>query len=208
MDREPVSFDINTADMDKDIQFQRWARHEGLFETPSGLERLHKISPGYFQRRIQFEKWRINIQWRLSEIEMSGVQNEEDLEFVSALNNLQAQGRNNDAAYEPGIIARILLGQAQGRNNDAAYEPGLIARILLGQEPQLVKTAATRSLQDLVAWHLSDSKWTVLGRTNPNDLHGRRTDLIDFCSSPDSRIINKFWRSLQAFFVCSNKNQA
>lgn len=61
---------------------------------------------------------------------MNGVQSKDDFELLFKLNNLQAQGRNNDAAYVPGPIARIVLRKAcptAGQNSCDQVTAGLVA---------------------------------------------------------------------------------
>jgi len=112
--------------INKDKYFEDSAHHAHLFETPHGLEYLHKIKPDYFERRMKLAKWVANAQLKLYDLAMNGIHTPADFDFAYMLQSLTPDQK---AILKQPIW---MLNQANtGVGTRINYSSGIFAKVLV-----------------------------------------------------------------------------
>jgi hypothetical protein len=95
LDNETVDWIIKEQDrlqlIETDMYFEQSCKKAGLFETPQGLEYCRKIRPEYFERREKLAKWIAETQLKLFNINMNGIRDKDDFNFMLMYQGLNAQ---------------------------------------------------------------------------------------------------------------------
>jgi hypothetical protein len=109
----------------QDLIFEKTAIRQGYFRTPQGLDYLHKIRPGYFDRRGKMAKWIMRTQERLYNIKMNGVRDEEDYQFTVLISGLTPDQQRliNRPIHELNRLPQDTYG--------LSYIPGIFRRAAL-----------------------------------------------------------------------------
>jgi hypothetical protein len=98
LDNETVDWIIKEQDrlqlIETDLYFEKSCKDAGLFETPQGLEYCRKIRPEYFERREKLAKWVAETQLKLFNINMNGIRDKDDFNFMLMYQGLNAQQKH------------------------------------------------------------------------------------------------------------------
>lgn len=169
-----VVFDDKTVDwiireqdriyfIERDMIFEASAKTQKLFDNPAGLEYLHKINPGYFQRRRKMAKWLVKTQLKLFDIFMNGVQNEADFDFMLMIQALPAPQMRllNTAAHR--------LMELNTNNEEGLYQKGAVRKAVL-PEVDLAAPYATQTNRQVPFAGVTSDAWG--GPIGPNGASG------------------------------------
>jgi hypothetical protein len=112
--------------IESDLLFERYAKEQGLFKSPSDLAYARKIYPGYFERRDKMAEWLSATQMKIYQVRSRGVQSEDEFRFSLLIAALPAHSQRmiNTPVHE-------LMNLSSETFDDGLYQKGAVRQVLL-----------------------------------------------------------------------------